>query len=53
MAEVAKIDMYCRPVLNNTPKTTPRKNVSSIAGTAIEAATIFPNAVHAKLWRNE
>src|SRR5213078_856908 len=53
IAEVAKIDTYCRPVLNSTPKTTPRKNVSSITGTPIDAATVLPNAIHAKLWRTD
>src|SRR5438094_7378613 len=53
MAEVTKIDMYWRPVLSKTPRIIPRKNVSSIKGTVIEAASILPNRTQAKVWRNE
>ena len=37
IAETAKIAMYFRPVLSKTPKTIPRKKVSSMNGTAIDA----------------
>src|ERR1700682_365665 len=40
-ADVTKIDIYLRPVLRRMPRTSPRKNISSITGTAIEAAITF------------
>ena len=52
MADVAKIDMYCRPVFNRTPRTIPRKKASSISGTAIAAPSILLNRTQAKLCRN-
>src|SRR5205823_608285 len=38
-AETARIARYFRPVLRRTPKTIPRKNASSMNGTAIAAAS--------------
>src|SRR5207247_7016782 len=52
-AETARIGMYFRPVLSKTPKTIPRKNHSSMNGTAIEAARHLPNRDHEKTTRNE
>src|SRR5713226_938555 len=39
--DVIKIDMLVRPLLNKMPRIRPRKNASSIRGTAIEAPIIF------------
>src|SRR5216684_2183896 len=39
--DVTKIDIYLRPVLRRTPRTSPRKSVSSIIGTTAEAAATF------------
>src|SRR6266478_10115864 len=39
--DVTKIDIYRRPVFKRTPRTSPRKNVSSIIGTTAEAAATF------------
>ena len=52
-AETTRIGMYFRPVLNKTPKTIPRKNHSSMNGTAIEAASSLPKRDQAKTCRNE
>src|SRR5207244_11666787 len=40
-----KIDMYRRPVFRRTPRMRPRKNASSIIGTATEAAATFVTPV--------
>ena len=52
IAETAKIAMYFRPVLSKTPKTIPRKKVSSMNGTAIDARSILPKRGQATLCRN-
>ena len=39
--EVRKIDMLVRPLLSKMPRIRPRKNASSIRGTAIAAPRIF------------
>src|SRR5882724_5289345 len=52
-AETTRIGMYFRPVLSKTPKTIPRKNHSSMNGTAIEAASTLPKRDQAKTCRNE
>ena len=52
-AETTRIGTYFRPVLSKTPKTIPRKNHSSINGTAIEAASTLPKRDQAKTCRNE
>src|SRR5262249_26468215 len=38
-ADVAKIDMRLRPLFKSAPRTSPRKNASSISGTTAAAAT--------------
>src|SRR6266581_1000434 len=52
-ADVTKIDMYLRLLLNKMPSAHPRKKVSSIAGTTTEAPTIFASATQVIVRRSE
>ncbi len=52
-AETTRMATYFRPVLSKTPKTMPRKNASSMNGTAIEATSTLPRRGQAKVCRNE
>src|SRR5438445_4616570 len=52
-AETTRMATYFRPVLSKTPKTMPRKNASSMNGTAIEATSTLPRRGQAKMYRNE
>src|SRR6202030_546916 len=42
-ADVTKIDMYRRPLFSRIPRTSPRKNNSSIKGTTSAAGITFKN----------
>src|SRR5262249_4226046 len=53
IAETKKIAMYFRPVLIKTPKTIPRKKVSSINGTVSDATSTLPKPDQATLCRTK
>src|SRR5437667_12899903 len=52
-AETTRMATYFRPVLSKMPKTTPRKNASSMNETAIEATSTLARRGQAKVYRNE
>src|ERR1051326_2297782 len=53
IAETTSTAICFRPVLIKTPKTMPRKNVSSMKGTTIAATTTLPRCAHATVCLNE